>query len=328
MKKLLTILALTATTFAADPTVHDEEMKELWAAWKEHHNKEYYEDEEPVRMKIFVNNHNKINAHNNAGNSTVTLGINQFADLTADEFQAQFTGGYVPQTGEPEEGRRLEGENKRFLGSLPASVDWRTKGAVTPVKNQKSCNGCWSFSTAGALEALHHIKTGSLVSFSEQQLIDCDKKSHGCTSGNMPSAYTYTAANGIEQESSYPLVDKNTACTYSSSKATKVNKGYANVKSRDATALMEALVSQPVSVALDSKSSVWQHYKSGVITSGCGSDLDHAVLAIGYTTVNGVKAFIVKNSWGTGWGENGYVYISASSSNVCGILSAPLYPTA
>jgi len=332
---LLTIFALTAICYAEDWTAEHDEMKFLWSTWKDTHSKSYPEAEESYRLNVFVQNWNKILAHN-AQNSTFTLGLNHFSDLTGDEWKAQYGGGHLPLN-ITEDNTEAQGEDKRFLrsttSSLPSSFDWRKKGAVGQVKNQKSCRGCWSFAAAAGLEALHFIKTGSLESFSEQQLLDCDKSAHGCSSGNMLTALGYTASNGIELESNYPFIEKVGSCKYSSSRATRVNKGRASVPANNANALMSAIVNQPVLVAIGAYQSVFQHYKSGVISAGCGATTDHAVLAVGFTTVNGIQSIIIKNSWGTGWGENGYAYISASGSanggkGVCGILSLAGYPTA
>jgi len=220
-------------------------------------------------------------------------------------------------------------------GELPASVDWRAKGAVTPIKNQGQCGSCWSFSTTGSLEGLHFINNGTLLSFSEQQLVDCSGAygNQGCDGGWPFWALEYTAAKGIELESAYPYTAADGTCKYSQAKVQYQNKGYANVTKNNEVAMATALVQQPISVCVEADQNVFQLYTGGVITSAsCGTQLDHAILAVGYSTTGSTPYWIVKNSWGTSWGLAGYVYIGKSSSTstngICGIAMNVAVPTA
>jgi len=236
--------------------------------------------------------------------------------------------GYIPQP-------RNNAESTSFpvLSNLPDKVDWREKGAVTGVKNQGACGSCWAFSAIGALEGLYFIDHNELLSFSEQNFVDCvGGTSQGCNGGWMSDAFDYTASHGVETEADYPYHARTQKCTFESSKAHKVNTRYANVTIQNADAMKTALVANPVSVAIQANQLVFQFYKTGVIKSLCGDKLDHGVLAVGYDTINGNEAFIVKNSWGAGWGQKGYVYISTDGSanhgnGVCGILADACYPT-
>jgi len=219
------------------------------------------------------------------------------------------------------------------MGAPPTSVDWRTKGAVTPVKDQGQCGSCWTFSTTGVLEGFNFINTGKLVSFSEQQIVDCDiGTDQGCNGGWPYDALVYAGKHGLETEQDYPYKAVDGKCKYDKSKSTSTNSGYKFVTPKSADDLKPAIATMPVSVLIEADQNVFQFYSSGVIKSGCGASLDHAVLAVGYGSVSGTDAFIVKNSWNTSWGDKGYVYIATdptanSGHGVCGILSQPVIPT-
>jgi len=216
--------------------------------------------------------------------------------------------------------------------SLPASVDWVAAGAVTPVKNQGSCGSCWSFSTTGALEGAYKLKYGTLESFSEQQLVSCDDVDLGCNGGWMDDAFDWTAKNGgLCTEAAYPYTSgagKNAACvTGCTANANVAPKSHTDVTANSVTALMSAVAQQPVSIAIQANQAAFQSYSSGVLTGRCGERLDHGVLAVGYGTENGVDYWLVKNSWGPDWGENGYIKIERSDADLCGVLLAASYPT-
>merc|ERR1712080_573649 len=243
-----------------------------------------------------------------------TIGINEFTDRTDNEMKKMM--GYQP----------VERGNATILddSNLDDSVDWRSKGAVTPVKNQGQCGSCWAFSTTGAVEGAMFIKTGSLQSYSEQQLVDCSGSfgNMGCNGGLMDNAFRYIEGKPLELESDYPYTARDGSCKYVSSKGVGTVKGYHDVTRNSPSQLKAAIAKQPTSIAIEADQMAFQGYHSGVITSGCGTNLDHGVLAVGYGTLNGQGFFLVKNSWGSSWGDHGYVRIGDSSSNVCGILSA------
>merc|ERR1712187_1097247 len=195
---------------------------------------------------------------------------------------------------------------------LAASVDWRSKGAVTPVKNQGQCGSCWAFSTVGGLEGAWEIGTGTLTSMSEQQFVDCSKANSGCNGGLMDYGFQYAEGVAVATESSC-------SCWAFSTIPRGGVTGYHDV-SASTSSLQSALGQQPVSVAIQADQSVFQRYSGGVITSGCGSQLDHGVTAVGYNS----DYFSVKNSWGASWGNSGYVYIGGSQ---CGITQSASYPS-
>jgi len=251
------------------------------------------------------------------------MGVNQFTDLTTQEFSDLYLG-YIPR--QNDYARSLNEHVAPENQVLADSLDWRTKGAVTPIKDQAQCGSCWAFSTTGSVEGANQIKSGQLQSFAEQQLVDCagSAGNQGCNGGLMDDAFEYIIKNGgIGSEASYPYTAKDGKCTKVASVGT-VSK-YTDVKKNDETGLMSAVNIEPVSVAVDAQS--WSSYRKGVMTGACGKSLDHGVLAVGYGTDGSDNYWIVKNSWGTSWGEAGYIRL-IRDKNECGIAAAASYPTA
>jgi len=326
MNKFILLLALIgfATALRADSYYN------LWSTWKTQYKKTYTAAEELIRYGIFVENYHNVNRLN-AENDSVKFGLNKFADLTGTEFKLKYASGgfYEPH-------RKWVAANTVSLspiGNLPDSVDWRNKGAVTPVKNQGQCGSCWVFTVTGVLEGFYFINNGKLLSFSEQQVVDCDTgENQGCNGGWPYLAMEYAAKNGLETESDYPYTAVDGNCKYKKSKAVTVAGGYKFVTPNSTDHLKAALVDSPVSVLIEADQDVFRYYKSGVVKKDCGATLDFAVLVVGYEKVGLTEAFIVKNQWGTDWGQDGYIYIATTQSpnggqGVCGILSQPLIAT-
>jgi cathepsin L len=290
-------------------------------------------EEQLLRRNIFAANLQRIAAHNADSTATYKMAVNQFADLTAAEFKGRYASGYRAQE------HKSANVNNALLTAdvmaLPTSVDWTTKGAVTPVKNQGQCGSCWAFSTTGSTEGINFLKTGQLVSLSEQQLVDCSgaEGNMGCNGGLMDDAFKYIISNnGICSEASYPYTAADGTCQKCTNVVTIT--GYTDVPADSETALMTAIAQQPVSVAIEADQMAFQFYSSGVLTGKCGTALDHGVLAVGYGTSSaGVGYYLVKNSWGASWGMAGYVQLARGGNSYngaagqCGIQSQPSYPT-
>ena len=298
--------------------------------WKVNNSKNYESDVEHMyRFSIFSENYNHIQFKNSLKRN-VTLGLNKFADLTNEEFKAVHLNGYSPRnpllrTHTPKE--------EDVSATLPTEVDWVAKGAVTPVKNQGQCGSCWAFSTTGSVEGAWFLKTGKLVSLSEQQLVDCSaaEGNQGCNGGIMDNAFQYIIKNGgLCTESSYAY---NGVTDSSCSKCAEVAKisSFVDVTPKSTQALMVAVAQQPVSVAVEADGSDWQFYSGGVLTDSCGVNLDHGVLVVGYGTDSAQGDYWkVKNSWGPDWGDSGFIRIGRGSkfdaNGECGILMDPSYP--
>jgi C1A family cysteine protease len=327
MNKLILLAALLATSAFAEIHVSAPEIKLLWSTWKSINDKVYAQSEEITRFTAFVENYVNVVTLNNE-NSGAKFALNQFADLTDEEFKAHFG----LHQDEPIF-NQVESHLDYSILALPESVDWRQKGAVTPVKNQKKCGSCWAFGATGALEGLNFLKTGKLLSFSEQQLVDCEHNSHGCSGGQSRHGFTHAAKKGIQLEDDYPYTAVEETCKYNATLAHHFNSGYKDVTPQNPSALKAAVAAQPVYVSVQADQAPFRFYKSGVVKAGCGAGTNHAVLVVGYTIDNGEEAFIVKNSWDSTWGVNGYLQISTdgkanNGAGVCGILSKPAYPIA
>jgi len=303
-----------------------------WDDFKATYGKYYNgDDEETKRHEIFDANVEFIQTENAKGHS-YTLGVGPFADITAEVFKAERLG-FKPS--ESDDTPALEFD--RWQGEVLAdSVDWVTKGVVTPVKDQGQCGSCWAFSTTGAIESGYALASGSLVSLSEQQYVDCDGFPNlGCSGGQMKSGLKWAEKNDLCTEESYPYIAKGGLLSSCKSKGCSVglNAGtVTGVKSLGGTLskasdedLMTAVAGQPVSIAIEADQTIFQHYTSGVITGDCGTSTDHGVLLVGYGTDGADSYWKVKNSWGASWGDSGYVRM-VRGKNQCGINSGPNYP--
>ncbi|KAG8084595.1 hypothetical protein GUJ93_ZPchr0010g9504 [Zizania palustris] len=308
-----------------DLSSHDR-LLELFEKWAAKYRKAYASFEEKVkRFEVFKDNLKHIDDANKKV-ASYWLGLNEFADLTHDEFKAAYLG-LAPALTRRDGGGgvfRYEGVSD---GEVPKEVDWRKKGAVTDVKNQGQCGSCWAFSTVAAVEGINAIVTGNLTALSEQELIDCSTDgNNGCNGGLMDYAFSYIASSGgLHTEEAYPYLMEEGDCDQKAGDEAVVSiSGYEDVPANDEQALIKALAYQPVSVAIEASGRHFQFYSGGVFNGPCGTELDHGVTAVGYGTSKGQDYIIVKNSWGLHWGENGYIRMKRG---LCGINKMASYPT-
>merc|ERR1712180_175264 len=300
-----------------------------WEDFKSKYVKVYSVEEEAARRAIWEDNYDFIERHNaayEAGLETYSVGENEQNDLTHIEFTSMLTGLQFME---------LRGLNPVFqplnYSDVRSEVDWRTDGYVTPVKNQGQCGSCWAFSTTGSLEGQWFKKTGELISFSEQNLLDCSSSygNMGCNGGLMDPSFHYIKDHGITTEEAYPYKAHKGSCHYDESMSAASITGWKDIR-RGSEEDLKAAVSEvgPISVAIDASHAGFQMYKHGVYHSiFCSHNrLNHAVLAVGYGEEKGAKYWLVKNSWGKSWGNHGYINMSRDRNNNCGIATSASYP--
>jgi cathepsin L len=321
MKAILLLAVFFTCAFALRT---ESEFQSLFVQWMQTHAKSYGHEQFQHRYAVFKANMKYIDEFN-AQNNGVTLGMNHMGDLSNTEYKQLYLGvkGQSVQGGEP--------FNYDQDKALPATYDWRAKGAVTGIKDQGQCGSCWSFSTTGSTEGCHQISTKNLVSLSEQNLVDCSGSygNEGCNGGLMTQAMQYIISNGgIDTESTYPYTAEDGSCSYNAANSGATLKSFKNVNQGDETGLQNSVFVGPTSVAIDASQSSFQFYTSGVYSDpNCStSQLDHGVLAVGWGTLNNQAYWIVKNSWGTGWGQNGYIFMARNDGNMCGIATMATLP--
>ncbi|KAF7704688.1 procathepsin L-like [Silurus meridionalis] len=330
MKILIIITSLVG--LVSPGSVYEEDLE--FDVWKLKFGKIYKTVEEEYKHKMtWMENRKLVLAHNilaDQGIKSYRLGMTFFADMDNQEYRASVFKGCLGSFNRTKKHSTLT--FVRGGGVLPKTVDWRKKGYVTKIKDQKDCGSCWAFSATGALEGQTRRKTGKLVSLSEQQLVDCsgDYGNYGCMGGLMNSAFDYVKDNnGIDTEKSYPYEAIDNDCRFNPDTVAATCTGYVDIKSGDEKALQEAVATiGPISVAIDAGHSSFQLYKSGIYNEPkCSSTwLDHGVLAVGYGEKHKKDYWLVKNSWGLNWGENGYIMMSRNKNNQCGIATNASYP--
>lgn len=316
-------------------TYEDESMMlNKWSTFADYFvkfNKKYDNmDEVRERFMIYHDNLEFIREHNEEGNHSYQLGENQFADWSNDEFKEfvrKGSFGLGMKTTCP--------KASDMSGTLPSSIDWREKGIVNPIQDQQSCGSCWSFSSSSSIEGAYAQKTGKLEKMSEQSLVDCVSLlygSAGCGGGSMDGAFNYVIGNGIASEDSYPYTAKDGTCQ----KYTPVTKlsGCYDIPANELQ-LTYQVSKRVVSIAIQADSRSFQLYSSGVYDDPkCYTgQLDHGVSLVGYghDTTSGKDFYLLRNSWSTSYGEEGYVRIArnsvaTSTVGTCGLAMMTSYP--
>ncbi|XP_044953138.1 ervatamin-C-like [Hordeum vulgare subsp. vulgare] len=351
---LFVAIALTTTMSTANAIdIMDKDLaseESLWALyerWCENHVVEREIDDKARRFNVFKENARMIHEFNQH-DMPYKLSLNLFGDMTDEEVNHT----YGRCSNIMSSGRKRQSQDRVMQGAiaaregLPTDVDWRMMGyntrpsAVTNVKRQGTCGGCWAFAAIAAVEGINSIRTRNLTSLSVQQLLDCDKGNEGCRGGNAEGAFKYMIHNGgIETEAEYPYVGHEQGhCSVPKKNRNPVVtiNGYKQVPPNE-VALMQAVAAQPVVVALDANSMAFRRYGGGVFVGPCGTDLSHEMTVVGYGTTGEqgsekhIDYWIVKNSLGPEWGENGYIRIARNVSGhdeegLCGILIDASYP--
>ncbi|XP_026783708.3 procathepsin L [Pangasianodon hypophthalmus] len=314
----------------------EEDAPSEWKLWKRANGVDYEEENNDIKRRAIWEKNKELIEDNNRkfymGVSEFTMAMNKYGDLTRLEYH-QLLGakvnGNAHKKGKTANARKLRYHARRLRLT---SVDYRQMGYVTEVKDQGYCGSCWAFSTTGAIEGQMFRKTGQLVSLSEQNLVDCSWSygTYGCSGAWMANAYDYVINNGLQASETYPYTSVDTQpCFYDSNKVVAQINDYRFIPTGDEQALADALATiGPITVAVDADHPSFLFYSSGIYEEPrCNpNNLSHAVLLVGYGSEGGRDYWIIKNSWGTGWGEGGYMRMIRNGSNTCGIASYALYP--
>jgi len=312
-------LALTFALDNVDPDFVQFMMK---------YDKSYALEELNLRATIFQDNKiraAKLNVEARNHGANTKYGITKFSDLSPEEFGKLYLGYKPSKTYVNAPVFKDDG-----LTDIPTSFDWRDKKAVTPVKDQQQCGSCWAFSATEGIESAWFLAKGNLPVLSPQQIVSCDENDDGCNGGDLPTAFQYVQQNGQEPDSDYPYTSgggDTGRCKYNKNDVVAKISGFQYAtQSRNETAMQAAMVTKgPLSICVDAET--WQFYTGGVIKNNCADDLDHCVQLVGWNTNSAsVPYWIVRNSWGTDWGLEGYLWVERNK-DLCGIADEATYVT-
>lgn len=331
MKTIFLFVTIVAALVSSKVIVVRKGNDALWNEFKRYFNKTYSEEEDAAKKPNWERSLEYFLEHNRKfynGEVPYSIGINQFTDMSDDEFMSMSTG----------LANEIECNSKSMIyvppsgSNIPDNVDWYQRGYVTEVINQGACGACWAFCSVAALEGQHKRRTGKLVKLSEQQLIDCstitgNKK---CAGGQMCRAYEYAVgAGGVDYESAYPFQHQSGPCRFKKDQIGSTITGYLEIPYGDESALHKAVgLIGPVAAGLDASLPNFRHYKSGIFEDPrcSNTSLNHALTIVGYGTENGKDYWLVKNSWGKHWGMKGFGKIARNNNNQCGIASKAIFP--
>jgi len=330
---LCLIACVLATAFAAPLT--EKSYQFLFTKFTQQYEKSYEMNDVFSRYQTFKSNLDLIMAHNAQSNQTFSMGVNQFADFSATEFNTLMGLRNVKGQAIAQPAPCPFAAKNATAGNY---VDWVAKNVLTPVKDQAQCGSCWAFSANGCTEARFSIKnnlSGSQVpDLAEQQLVDCVNSSfdpsfisEGCNGGLMSEAHKYTSKVGVCATADYPYTARNGACKSNSCKSA-IPLGGVQSKSTGEAELIQNLQSGPVSIGIAASSSAFQFYSNGIVTTCTDRSLNHGVVATGYgfDIDTGLEFFDIRNSWGSRWGNKGHLKvatIAAKGYAQCGVATSP-----
>ena len=324
---LIATAGVWKATQSQQKNLYEAETLAAWTQWKQSQGKSYgTESEHSYRLSVFAKHFSDIKTVNSNPDFTFKAALNKFSDQTVEEFKSQM----LTYKDYPRQKNVVSLKNNNLKSG--GMKDWTTEGAVTPVKDQGACGSCWAFSATGALEGLDYLLNGTLRSFSEEMFLLCNKHypDMGCNGGNSAITMMWTQTNGVVTEDRMPYRASDTGtCYWNKFNSIFFNKDMLDVPHTDNDELVSAVDQQPISIAVAAEK--FMHYQSGIFNDWtCGTDLDHAILLVGYGENSTGKYYKIKNSWGLSWGEAGYIRFARNegkSVGMCGITEAACYPT-
>ncbi|TMW51171.1 hypothetical protein DOY81_003787 [Sarcophaga bullata] len=332
MKLLIVYIVLAFCGLAYASALKD--IQQEWLEYLNKYGKNYRSwDENQKRFENFVNNYKLIKQHNEhfeKGLVSYKMAVNPFSDMSLKEMKVSYMGLNLTENDKQQfrNLKQFEALKAPTYNNIPSTKDWRKTGCITAVKDQKSCGSCWAFASTGALEAHYCLKFKKKVIISEQNLIDCSTKNSGCNGGSMIPSFEYIRDNkGINPEDKYPYEAVQGKCRYQSRYIAATCSGYRTIPQGNEQALSQAVASKgPIAVAIAVNSN-FMHYKGGIYDDAtCSKAVNHAVLLVGYGSEKGVDYWLVKNSWGSSWGEKGYIKMRRNKQNQCAIANYGSYP--
>ncbi|KAL3307445.1 Cathepsin L2 [Cichlidogyrus casuarinus] len=327
-----TLLVLAIVSLVSCMALEGEELHAKWHQYKLKHGKVYEKDEEDeMRKNLWHDNFKMVEEHNKkyeAGEVTYDMEQNHFSDISEEE-RKQYLNAMPPQDSF-ESSAHLEqvpANNK----TVPDSWDWRKIGGVNPVKYQGRCGSCWIFSAMAAVEFQYwNITNGTLLSFSEQQVNDCNGKRTCGTGGWMPEVFQYLRKNRIQTSVTYPYIGKDKPCVNYTQSGINISIVHVEHKSQEEVLKNAVHTMGVLANAMNAVGSIYS-YKSGVYyepANVCPNNtVNHGVAIVGYgTDPKGGDYWIIRNSWGQGYGEKGYMRVARNRGNVCSIATHGMCP--